>query len=101
MGHAKNVSQLMDGLALNDNGVYRFRLESLVDFIREKTRRSVDADQIGEHLDAFEMKRHRSTVRIGTGHAPIVYWEVDNETLQMSEAEIETPEQPDEPGVNF
>jgi len=101
MAHAKNVSQLMDGLALNDKGVYRFRLESLVDFIREKTRRAVDADAIGEHLEAFEMRRQRSTVRIGAGHVAIVYWETDNEVLQMIESEIETPEQPDEPGVNF
>jgi hypothetical protein len=110
MAHAKNVAQLMDGLALNDNGVYRFRLESLVDYIREKTRRTVDADLIGEHLEAFEIKRQRSTVRVGTGHAPLVYWEVDNETLQMSESEIEPldepdkppkPAKPDEPGVNF
>jgi len=101
MGHAKNVTQLMDGLALNDKGVYRFRLESLVDFIREKTRRVVNADSVGEHLESFEMQRHRSTVRNGAGHIPIVYWEVDNEVLQMTAAEVETPATPEEPNVNF
>ena len=101
MGHAKNVSQLMDGLAFRDKGVYRFRLESLIDFIREKTRRTVDADTIGEHLEAFEMTRHRSTVRQGAGHIPLVYWEASNEVLQMTESEIDAPDQPDEPGTNF
>jgi hypothetical protein len=100
MSHAKNNAQLIDGLAMKVDGVYRFRLESLVDFIREKTRLTINPKIIGKHLDAFDMRRDRTTIRIGTDTIGLVYWEADAATLRVESTDELEPTK-SAPDVNF
>jgi len=99
MSHAKNNNQLFDGLALKVEGVYRFRLESLVDFIREKTRVTPNPKVIGKHLEAFDMRRDRTTIRNGSDTIGLTYWEADAGTLRVDSTQELDPVIP--PETNF
>jgi hypothetical protein len=90
-GHAKSTLGLLDGLALKKDDCYRFRLESLVEFIREKTRRTVDMRKTSEHLSMLGLKRVKTTVRQGAEHLAVVCWEVP-----FSVADVYDTHEPDQ-----
>lgn len=90
--HAKNMAQLFDGLVLKKSGLYRFRFQDLVSYIREKSRAMVHSDDIKRHLDVMKIKRDESTATINGHTTRVVYYEVDEAMLSLLNKE--EPEAP-------
>jgi hypothetical protein len=87
--HAKNNLDLLNGLALKNEDCYRFRLESLVEFIRDKSRSVVNMKTIADHLELLGLRRSKTTARQGADHVSIVYWEVGVKQLEIYEDDFE------------
>lgn len=96
--HAKNNLDLLKGLALKKDDCYRFRLESLVDFIKDKSRSIVHIKVISDHLDMLGLKRCKTTARQGAEHVAIPCWEIG---IKQAEIFNDTFEQDDKQGAAF
>ena len=83
--HGKNNLDLMSGLALKKDTCYAFRIESLVEFMRDKTRALVDIKKIADHLELLGLERNRTTARAGTDHIGITTWEIGIKQLEIFE----------------
>jgi hypothetical protein len=84
--HAKSNLDMLSGLVLKKEGCYRFRLESLVEFMREKSRTLIKMKDILHHLEMLGLERMKTTGRQGTDHVSIVYWEIGVTQLEIFEA---------------
>lgn len=90
--HAKGNLDLMNGLVLKKNDCYRFRLESFVEFIRDKSRNIVNAKIISEHLDILGLMRTKTTARQGTEIISLVVWEIGVSQLEIFESKEYQPD---------
>jgi len=93
--HAKNNLDLLNGLALKKDDCYRFRLESFVEFIRDKSRNLVNMKTIADHLDLLGLNRNKTTARQGADHVSIVCWEIGIKQLEVFEEQTFEQEQQD------
>ena len=76
---------MLNGLALKKDDCYRFRLESFVEFIRDKSRNLVNMKTIADHLDLLGLNRNKTTARQGADHVSIVCWEIGIKQLEVFE----------------
>jgi hypothetical protein len=93
--HAKSNLDLMNGLVLKTDTTYRFRLESFVEYLRDKSRGVVVMKTIADHLQMMKLTRTKTTARVGQDHLSIVCWEIDHGHLEYHTVdkidEVETP----------
>lgn len=94
--HARTVLELLNGLALKKDSCYRFRLEALVEYMRQKTRALVDKKEVAEHLKSLGLSRKETTARDKDAVFKVIYWEIEK-----SQLEIYAEQKPDAPTVEF
>jgi len=87
--HAKNNLDLLNGLALKKDDCYRFRLESLVEFMRDKSRTTVNIKTVADHLELLGLNRSKTTARQGADHVAVVCWEVGVKQLAIYEEDFQ------------
>jgi len=83
--HAKNNLELMNGLALKKDDCYRFRIESLVEFMRDRARTLINIKTIADHLEVLGLGRTKTTARVGEETMSISCWEIGVKQLEIFE----------------